>query len=634
MTGPESAPYNARVPSKRFVSTRSHELHEFMPRPIENPRDASAQTPSGIEAALQRILDSPSFRRSVRHRRFLEYLVRSTMAGEVANIREIVIGVAVFDRSIETFDPRKDPIVRVEAGRLREKLLRYYREEGIGESLVIDIPVGGYLTRFIPRGESANLQSQDPVEQARSAIAVIPLDHLGVRHEDEVLCLGLADQLIDTLSRVPGRRVVARHSTIKARADGMPLAKIAKTFGVAYVLSGSLQRNGGQIRCIVNLCRARDERYLWSQRFERLDSDPASLFAFQDTIAAAATEAVSRIDEADRPKTTVVRRAAPSTSNAEARDLFEQARYLAHKRTFDSCEKAIEYLERAITLDPQFARAHGELGLVNFSLAGLRSETPTQNLMAARRSATRALELDPEDGEALSLLASITFRIDRNWSIAEPMFVEALRHNRHASTIHNAFAHCLVYNGRYDEALEHARIARAGDPLNLGLRAATASVASFAARYEQAIREQREVLSLEPDHLFSLVNLAITSMAIGDLDAAEQALDRACVLAPHQPGPHFNRIACLGLRGRRDEAAERLEALLQRLGDRPYSRFALATALSATGQTDAMYRSLDHAAEAHDLLYVTLPVYPLFRPLHGDARFVEQLRRTSLRPVP
>lgn len=600
----------------------------------ENPPDAGAPAHSDIEAALQRILASSSFRRSARHRRFLQYLVRCTLAGKAASLREIVIGVDVFDRSIDTFNPRTDPIVRVEAGRLREKLSRYYRGEGSGESLVIEIPVGRYLAVFVSRIDAATLRGPDPPARPRAAIAVLPLEHLGTRHDDELLCVGLADQLIDTLSRGPGRRVVARHSTIKARADGMPLAKIARTFGVAYVLSGSLQRNGDRIRCIVHLCRAKDERYLWSQRFERVDTDAAGVFDFQDTIAAAATAAVARIDSPDQPVPTMVDRAPSRTSNGEARDLFEQARYLAHKRTFESCEKAIGYLERAIVLDPRFARAHGELGLVNFSLAGLRSEMPTQNLMAARRAATQALALDPDDGEALSLLASITFRIDRNWSIAEPMFVDALRLNGHASSIHMAFANCLAYNGRFDEALEHARIARTGDPLNLGLRAVAASVACFASRFDQAIREQREVLSLEPDHLFSLVNLAIASMAIGDVDAAEQALDRAGALAPHQPGPRFNRIACVGLRGRTDEAVERLDALLEALADRPYSRFARATAESATGRIDAMYDSLDHAAQAHDLLYVTLPVYPLFRRHHDEDRFRKLLLDTGLRPVP
>lgn len=594
--------------------------------------DGSAPAQLEIEGALQRILHSRSFRRSPRHRRFLQYLVQASASGQVGDLRETVVGVAVFDRPAG-FDPRKDPVVRVEAGRLREKLLRYYREEGAGESLVIEIPLGGYLARFVPRIAATNLQAHDAVARARPAIAVMPLDHLGVRHDDELLCVGLASQLIDTLSRLPGQRVASRHSVIKARAEGMPLEKIAKTFGVAYVLAGSLQRHGEKLRCFVSLCRAEDERHVWSQRFERVDTDPASLFDFQDTIAAAATAAVVQLDGAGE-------RAGPSTgprhatTNVEARDLFEQARYLAHKRTFASCEKAIGYLERAIALDPQYARAHGELGLVNFSVAGLRSETPSSNLIAARAAATRALELDPEDGEALSLLASITCRIDRNWAVAEPMFVEALRLNRHASAIHIAFATCLSYNGRFDEALEHATIARRGDPLNLGLRAVAASVACFATLYERAIREQREVLALEPDHLFALFNLAIASMTIGDFDAAEQALDRACALAPEQPGPRFNRIACLALRGRTDEAGEALEVALQQLGHRPYSRVAFATAQSATGQTDAMYRSLDHAARTKDLLYVALPVYPLFRRHHGEERFIEQLLRTGLQPLP
>lgn len=613
-----------------------------MSRTIASRPDAAAPTQREIESALQRVLDSRSFRRSSRHRRFLQYLVRSSVSGQVGELRESVVGVAVFDRSADTFDPRKDPVVRVEAGRLREKLSRYYREEGVDETLVIEVPVGGYATRFMARfvtrfaqrGASADSSGRDASGKARPAIAVMPLDPLGVNPDDEMLCVGLANQLIDTLSRVPGQRVASRHSVIKARAANMAAAELARTFGVAYVLSGSLQRHGDKLRCIVNLCRARDERHVWSQRFERVDTDPASLFDFQDTIAIAATVAVGRLGGAgsgDGPSTTPF----PSgTSNVEARDLFEQARYLAHKRTFASCEKAIGYLERAIRLDPQFARAHGELGLVNFSLAGLRSEAPASNVSAARRAATRALELDAKDGEALSLLASITCRIDRNWSVAEPMFVEALRLNDHASATHIAYATCLAYNGRFDEALEHAAIARRGDPLNLGLRAVAASVACFASRYERAIREQREVLSLEPDHLFALVNLAIASMTVGDLDAAEHALDHACALAPDQPGPAFNRLACLGLRGRTDEAIDRLESALRRLVERPYSRFALATAQGATGQTDEMYRSLDHAARTRDLLYASLPVYPLFRTRHGEARFLDQLRQTGLRAVP
>jgi TolB-like protein/Tfp pilus assembly protein PilF len=587
----------------------------------------------GIHGALQRILESRTFRRSVRHRRFLQYLVQSALVGEVENTREIVVGVNVFDRSIDTFDPRTDPIVRVEAGRLRDKLLRYYRDEGSGENQVIEIPVGGYLVHFIPRVLSVPLRLQDAADKAKSAIAIFPLDHSGTRHDDEMLCVGLADLITDILSRAPGWRVAARHSAMKAKAAGMQFAKIAKTLGVAYVLSGSLQRNGDEIRCIVTLSRARDERYLWSQRFQRLDTDAASVFEFQDAIAAAAAAAVRQADNPEPSPRPVVEALLPTTSNAEARDLFEQARYLAHKRTFESCEKAIEYLERAIVLDPRFARAHGELGLVNFSLAGLRSETPSRNIMAARLAVMRALKLDPKDGESLSLLASITFRVDRNWAVAEPLFVDALHHNRHASTIHMAFATCLAYNGRFDEAVEHARIARTGDPLNLALRAVGGSVACYASRYDQAIREQREVLLLEPDHLFSLMNLALASMAIGDLDVAENSLDRVCALVPHQPAPRFSRIACLGLRGRRDEATEKLEALLQQLAEQPYTQFSLATAQSAIGQTDAMYHTLDQSAVARDLLYASLPVHPLFRPHYREPRFLKQLELTGLRPV-
>lgn len=577
-----------------------------------------------IEITLERVIASNTFRRSLRHRQFLAHVVRAGLAGRHDQLKEVIIGLEVFGRALPTYDPRRDPIVRVEAGRIRDKLARFYDSEGAAESFQIVIPIGSYLPqfsrrRFVPRSSQT------------IALAVLPFTNLAGDLDDASFAFGLADQLIDTLGRTPGLKLVARWSAIKARTGSMDLREIGKLLGVNHIIEGSMQRSGARLRCFAHLSRTRDGARIWSQRFDHDGERNDDLFDFQDAIAEAVTQAVSALQmpsgHDDRPARSLSGLRAVHTDNRAARDLFERARYLCQQRTVDGFEKGIALHERAIALDPLFAQAHSHLASALVNLTGLNVAPTYPTFDRVKQAVHRALALDPLDGEARALLAVIAYRVDYAWDRAEPLFHEALRLAPNSPLTHSSYAWGLVFNGRFDEALQHTRIAQELDPLNLGLRANNAAIAKFARHDDRAIREFHAVLELDPTHLFSRVMLGVALMVTGQHDQAMPHFEQACREAPKHASPRFCRVCIHGLRGDIEVGRQALSTLLAELGDRHYSRFNLAMAQVCLGDPDAALASLEHAAQTHDVLFVSLPVHRLFDPYRQDPRYLALARR-------
>ena len=509
-----------------------------------------------VEAAVERIVASTTFRRSTRHQHFLRHLVRATLEGRQEELKEVVIGIDIFGRDIADYDPRRDPIVRVEAGRVRDKLARYYAAEGALEAFEVQIPVGGYLPQIVKRSAA-----KSPVRNLGS-LAILPFTNLSAAPDDAVFCEALADQMIDQLSRVPGLRVVGRLSTFKARARGLDLKAIGKLLAVTLVLEGSVQRAGTRYRCIAQLNRVRDRACIWSQRFDADAGQQTDLFAFQDRISEAVLAAL-----VPSPDGRVNGAASQDASaNLEARDLFERGRYLAQQRTIAGYRKAIELFERSIALDPDRAVVHSRLGTARFYLGGLVLEPAIAVAREVERHARRALELDPDDGEARALLANIAFRVELNWARAEPMYREALRVSPNVALAHISYAGALAFNGRALEAVDHGRIALALDPLNLGIRVNFALVCAYVRDFDTSIAEFLAVLEFDAAHLFAHVMLGMAYLWSGRDALALQHFDRTIAFAPEHPTAYFCRIFVHGFRGEVALGRRLLADLLARVG--------------------------------------------------------------------
>ena len=588
-----------------------------------------------IEAALERVLASATFRRSQRHRHFLRHVVRAALADEEDQLKEVIIGLEVFGRPLATYDPRSDPIVRVEAGRLREKLVRFYADEGIAEAFEIRIPVGGYLPEFAARPPGSQRQA---IERS---IVVLPFANLSGHPEDGFFAVGLADQLIDTLGRLPTLKVVARTSALEAGGRELPLKSVSKLLGVDHVVEGSIQRSGVRIRCIARYSRARDGVQLWSQRFEESDAALADTFALQDRIAEAVLDAVNAslaTSRDGRPRDRLQSRP-PATDSTEARDLFERARIVAQQGSIDGYRRAIATLERAVTLDPGFAQAHSQLGAARAYLAPYVFAPTIPSFAKVKEAALRALALDPLDGEAHVLLAVIAHRIEHGWEQAEPLFRHALRIAPSSTLAHTAYSWGLVFNGRNAEAVHHARVALELDPLNITQRAHNARLYSYAGDYRTALAELDEVLALDPGHLYARLVLGIIHLSMGAPDAAMACFDRVAEQVPDHSSAHLHRVCVHGMRGDVERGRRELDALLARLdaqgdGGIGCSSFNVALALGCLGDRDGMLARLEQAARDRDYLFVSTPAHVLFDRYRGDPDFVALLHRHGLALLP
>ena len=195
--------------------------------------------------------------------RFLRFAVEEAREGKAEELREHRLGLEVFDKDA-SFDPRIDPIVRVEARRLRAKLKRYYETEGKDDPVQVEYPAGGYVPVFRERPAGAGTGER--------TIVVLPFENRSASPEDEYFSDGLTDELIHVFTKVEGLRVVARASAFQFQGKGVDLREIGEKLGVTVVLEGSVRRSGNRRRVTAQLVRVADGCYLWSETYPNLRS--------------------------------------------------------------------------------------------------------------------------------------------------------------------------------------------------------------------------------------------------------------------------------------------------------------------------------------------------------------------------
>lgn len=199
---------------------------------------------------LERILNSNTFHQAGRLREFLKYVVSVLLEERVEPIKEYHIGVEVFGRK-SSFDPRLDPIVRVEASRLRARMKQYLETEGYNDSLVIEIPKGGYMPaihvsgRFSDRSSKSEMILNESVAASANYIglALLPFLNLGPTSNTELVCDSMTEELIDMLTDIDGFRVAPRVSVFQFKSQPDDARSIGRRLGVNFLLEGSVRHS-------------------------------------------------------------------------------------------------------------------------------------------------------------------------------------------------------------------------------------------------------------------------------------------------------------------------------------------------------------------------------------------------------
>lgn len=553
--------------------------------------------------------------------RFLRFAVEKSLAGEADALKEYLLGVEVFDRK-SSYDPRVDPIVRVEARRLRSKLKKYYESQGCDDEIVVEFPTGSYAPKFrFKEATSASIENKP----SASTIAVLPFTNLSADADNEYFSDGLTEELIHGLTKVPGLRVVAWNSAAKLKGTPQDVYAIGEQLGVSTVLMGSVRRFGGRLRIIAQLIDASTGYYMWSETYDRMLED---LFAIQEEISRAIVQKLKiRL---------VMPRSAPVTSrspyNVEAYNLYLKGRFHWNKRTGEGLKRSAEYFRQAIALEPGFALAYAGLSDAYSLLADYGLLTPVEAMPEAKAAASKAIDLDPTLGEAYSSLAFISSHFDWNWAQAEEYYRRAMELNPGYSTAHHWFAlDYLGMLGRFEEAFVEIRIARQLDPLSTIIREGVGFLMMLSGRYDEAVAEYRETLELDPYFYKGYTSLGRVLIQRGNYEEAIGMLLKGRSFSSDIP----NILGALGqayaMAGDRQTAVE-LVRELEQLSERKYVPCTcFAVIYMGMRDYDRALGYLERGCEHRELPLTGLAVHSAYEGLRGEPRFQRLLERIGLK---
>jgi len=401
-------------------------------------------------------------------------------------------------------------------------------------------------------------------------VAVLPFVNESADPEIEYLSDGVAESLLDALTRLPKLRVLARSTVMrfKARLDE-PIA-IGRELGVAAVVTGRLRLRRDEVRVSSELVRVADGARLWGQQYERALSD---LPLIRDEIGERLTEHL-RGKAAARAR----RKGASAAAQASpAYQMYLRGRYAFNRLSPDSMRVGIKHYDEAIALEPVNALAWSGLADAWAMLAEMKAVAPAEAFPRARAAALRALELDPQQPEAHVSLGLVRQFWEWDWAGSESAFRRALAIAPSYAMAHCWYGYLLSALGRHEEALSELRLALELDPLSLVTLAATGSASFYARRYEESIAHYRHALDIEPDFPAVRADLARALEYSGRTAEAVQEFERALGMGGTPMTSHSAGLAnALALSGRVGEAREMLAALTRRRAESYVSPWALA----------------------------------------------------------
>ena len=455
------------------------------------------------------------------------------------------------------------------------------------------------------------------------SLAVLPLQNLSSDASQEYFTDGMTDELITQLGQNRALRVISRTSVMTYKNAPKALADVARQLDVQAVVEGSVLRVGDRVRITVQLIQVPKDEHLWAHSYE---GNVRDTLALQSEVSQAI---------AGQILTTLTRQGKGPVSqskalNPDAYEAYLRGRYFWNKREIVGLEKAMQYFQRAIAADPDYAEAYAGLADA-YALAGdweYGVLSPQVALPRAKAAATKALLLDPTLSEAHTSLAFALDLYAWDWNNAEREFQRALELNPGYATAHHWYAYHLMVVGRDDEGISEMRKAENLDPLSLIISAGLADVLCIAHRFDEASRQIQKTLELD-------ANFAIAHFELGELlvqkhrpDAAIAEFQRAIELNGHSGAFDANLAYAYALSGRAVDA-QRIAGELEQLNERNGSLEAnIALIYVGLGDADGAISWLDKAYG--DRFNPSIIVRPEFDPLRSDPRFKDLMRRLGL----
>jgi DNA-binding winged helix-turn-helix (wHTH) protein/Tfp pilus assembly protein PilF len=481
---------------------------------------------------------------------------------------------------------------------------------------IVTVPGRGY--RFV-----ADVQA-DPEREARPvALAVLPFQSSSMSGpRDELLELGLAETLVTRLGRSRHMRVLSLRSSRRLADDGHDSLSAGRQLGAAYVVEGSTQRVGDNVRVNARLVSVAADETVWADTF---DAHIDRAFALQDAIVDAVTAALA-LQPIASP---VPARGSTDADNPQAYRAYLRGYHLLQRPTRANLTEALSAFRHAIDIDTAYARAYAGMALAYRGLVHADSE-PREMFPMAKAAVTRALNLEPDSAEALMALGRIQHLYDWDWAAAARSFERAIDLNPSLMEAHFGYAHLLVDVGRFDEGLWHASQARELDPLSPMVNAIEAGFHTAAQQPDAARRRIDRALELQPGFWVALMvrgGMALergdTASAIADLENAAERSERTSQILG---------LLAMAYGATGDRA--RVLSILDELQARATTGYVPATSLAAVhealGDRASALDLLERACAERDIRLAFLKVDARWNTLRAEPRFQALARQLDL----
>ncbi|HET6671624.1 MAG TPA: winged helix-turn-helix domain-containing protein [Pyrinomonadaceae bacterium] len=467
------------------------------------------------------------------------------------------------------------------------------------------------------------LSARLPVETNKagiSSLAVLPFANNGDDPNAEYLSDGISESLINSLSQLPGLKVIARSSSFKYKGKELDLNETARTLGVEAILTGRVSQRGDSLVINVELVDARDKTQLWGEQYNRKATD---LLQVQEEISREIAEKLRlRLNAGERPQL-----AMSKTVNPQAYELLLRGRFHFNKGSDEGRKNAVDYYHQAIAIDPKYAPAYAELAYA-YSILGHDGVIAAKAALGqAEAAAVKAIELDeglPEAHQALAYNKQLAW----DWSEAERQYKRAIELNPNYALARASYSLFLALRGRHEQAADEAKRAKELDPVSIRTNIWVFNTYIIGRRYDQALEILKQMYELDPNHPLTQIYFGGLYTAMGRYAEAIDAFKKVNKLGDNTPSIRIYLGLAYAKAGQRDKARAYLNEL-QRTKEY-VSPTELATLYAALGENDQAFESLERAYSEHDVQLQYLRADPFLDSLRSDARYQNLMERVGL----
>jgi serine/threonine protein kinase/Tfp pilus assembly protein PilF len=460
-------------------------------------------------------------------------------------------------------------------------------------------------------------------ENSEHSIAVLSFADMSPKKDQEYFCDGIAEELINSLTKIKGLKVASRTSSFQFKGANCDIAEINRKLKVKTLLEGSVRKDKKKLRISVQLINAADGYHIWSESY---DSDLKDIFAIQDKITLAVVHKL-KLQLLGDDKEKLSKR---YTLDQLAFNLFLKGRFFWNRRYEGGLRKSIECFKQAIKEDPNYALPY--VGIADsLNVLGLYSYmAPIKAFPEATVAINKALNIDESIGEAHASLGWISTFYDWNWQKAEAEFKKAIELNPNYATAHEWYSLYLAIMGRLDESLTEIEKALELDPLSLIINCVLGLIQMFTRKYDEAIVQFEKVLEMDPNFLLAHIWLGETHLFKENYQEAIAEAQKAVEVAEGMTYALADLGFAYSLTGQKDKAQEVLDKLAKIERQSHISQLQKAFIYMGLGDTDQVFKLYEQGYKERDSFFTWFKVAPHFDSIRSETRFKEYLKLLNL----